>query len=284
MRIKITSLTNRLNYLLVTVSAFILVGSVNAAPLELDCIIEPFEIVEVSSPVDGVISKVRVDRNDSVKQGQVLVDLEAKVEKAMVAYGRGRTKMQGQIKAKQASLALAKRRLKRAKELIGNKAISLQEMDEAETTVELAQAELQKAKEEKKLTKLELQRYIASLNLRMIHSPITGVVMERFKNAGESVEREPILKLAQIDPLRVESIAPASMYGQIKAGMNAIVTPEYPNDISYSAKVTIVDSVIDSASGTFGIRLELPNSDNKIPGGLKCSVNFETKAAATIKR
>lgn len=264
----------------VLLSLLILVRTTIAAPLDLDCIIEPYEIVEVSSAVDGVISKILVDRNDSVRKWQVLVELEAEVEKAMVNYGKGRKKMQGEIKAKEASLALAKRRLDRIQELYGNKAISKQELDEAETTVELAQAELQKAEEEQRLAELELKRYIASLNLRMIRSPITGIVMERFKNAGESVEQEPIMKLAKIDPLRVEAIAPASMFGQIKEGMRATVTPEYPKNKTYTAKVTIVDRVIDSASGTFGIRLELPNSDAKIPGGLKCSVEFNTNTAA----
>ncbi len=266
--------------LTVFLSLLTIVGSPAAAPLDLDCIIEPYEIVELSSAVDGVISKVLVDRNDTVKKWQVLVELEAEVERAMVNYGKGRKKMQGQIKAKKASLALAKRRLDRMNELFRNKAISRQELDEAETTVELAQAELQKATEEQTLAGLELKRYIASLNLRMIRSPISGIVMERFKNAGESVELEPIMKLAKVDPLRVEAIAPASMLGQIKEGMTATIIPEYPKNKSYTAKVTIVDRVVDSASGTFGIRLELPNSESEIPGGLKCNVEFQTNTAS----
>jgi multidrug efflux pump subunit AcrA (membrane-fusion protein) len=44
----------------------------------------------------------------------------------------------------------------------------------------------------------------------------------------------------------------------------------------FNAKVVVVDKVIDAASGTLGIRLQLPNPDNKIPAGIKCSVQFGT--------
>jgi multidrug efflux pump subunit AcrA (membrane-fusion protein) len=38
--------------------------------------------------------------------------------------------------------------------------------------------------------------------------------------------------------------------------------------------VVVVDKVVDAASGTLGVRLELPNPDNKIPAGIKCRVTF----------
>jgi hypothetical protein len=56
--------------------------------------------------------------------------------------------------------------------------------------------------------------------------------------------------------------------------MNAEVKPESPPGGVYTAVVKIVDTVIDAASGTFGVRLELPNPDYHIPAGLKCQVVF----------
>ncbi len=40
------------------------------------------------------------------------------------------------------------------------------------------------------------------------------------------------------------------------------------------AEVGVVDKVVDAASGTFGVRLELPNPDTSLPAGLKCRVRF----------
>jgi multidrug efflux pump subunit AcrA (membrane-fusion protein) len=42
----------------------------------------------------------------------------------------------------------------------------------------------------------------------------------------------------------------------------------------YTARVEIVDRVVDAASGTFGVRMTLPNPDRKIPAGLKCRARF----------
>jgi multidrug efflux pump subunit AcrA (membrane-fusion protein) len=88
------------------------------------------------------------------------------------------------------------------------------------------------------------------------------------------VDEETILTIAQIDPLRVEVILPSAMFGSIRPEMRAAVVPELREDQVQVASVTIVDRVIDAASGTFGVRLELPNPDHAIPGGLHCQVRF----------
>jgi multidrug efflux pump subunit AcrA (membrane-fusion protein) len=59
--------------------------------------------------------------------------------------------------------------------------------------------------------------------------------------------------------------------------MTAEVRPEFPEPRKYSARVIIVDRVIDAASGTFGVRLELPNPNYFLPAGLKCKVVFTVK-------
>jgi LysM repeat protein len=64
------------------------------------------------------------------------------------------------------------------------------------------------------------------------------------------------------------------MLGSVKAGMDATVKPEAPISGFYTAKVKIVDKVVDAASGTFGVRLELPNPRYQLPPGLKCKVVF----------
>ena len=65
------------------------------------------------------------------------------------------------------------------------------------------------------------------------------------------------------------------VYPESDTGMRAEVTPELTKKRKYIAQVTIVDKVVDAASGTFGVRLELPNTDLAIPSGIKCQVTFE---------
>ena len=76
-------------------------------------------------------------------------------------------------------------------------------------------------------------------------------------------------------PLRVEVVVPVSMFGQIVTGQRAIVRPESAIGGRYESTVKIVDPVINAASGTFRVRLELDNSDNSIPAGIACAVSFE---------
>ena len=90
----------------------------------------------------------------------------------------------------------------------------------------------------------------------------------------EVVKEESILTIAQVDPLRVEVILPAHLYGSLEPGMKGRVIPEAPIQGSYEASIEIVDRVIDGASGTFGVRLDLPNPDLTIPSGLHCQVAF----------
>jgi multidrug efflux pump subunit AcrA (membrane-fusion protein) len=80
------------------------------------------------------------------------------------------------------------------------------------------------------------------------------------------------LRLAQINPLNIEVIAPARLFGSVRVGMSGQVSlaPFFPG--THQAKVVVVDKVIDAASGTMGVRLQLPNPDYKIPAGIKCSV------------
>lgn len=61
----------------------------------------------------------------------------------------------------------------------------------------------------------------------------------------------------------------SEVYGQRRKGMSVSIQPELDSQ-SYQGKITI----IDAASGTFGVRIELPNPDFLLPAGLKCKAVF----------
>lgn len=83
------------------------------------------------------------------------------------------------------------------------------------------------------------------------------------------------MKIAQINPLNVEVILPVTMLGKVKKGMGGVIKPEAPSGVTYRANVVIVDPVVNAASGMFGVRLELPNPESRIPAGVKCQVEFK---------
>jgi multidrug efflux pump subunit AcrA (membrane-fusion protein) len=109
-------------------------------------------------------------------------------------------------------------------------------------------------------------------------SPFDGVVTEVEQHPGELAQTgegaRPILKMAQIHPLRVEVVLPVALYNQVRTGAAAEIEAEAPTKGRFKATVQIVDKVVDSASGTFGVRLELPNPSGSMPAGVKCKVRF----------
>lgn len=248
--------------------------SANTAVVEFDGLIEPHIVVEVGSEVPGVIDVVNVDRGDVVSAGQVIAELRSGVEKASLALARTRAQMEWNITAKKASLGFAQRNCKRTRDIFEAKALAEQKWDEIETQNILAESQLAEAMDQKRLYELEYKQAVEVVNRKKILSPVAGVVMERFLSKGEYIEDKPILKIAQIDPLNVEVVLPVAKYGSVKVGMRGTVKPEFPVSGEYEATVTIVDKVIDAASGTFGVRLEIPNPDFQIPPGLKCKVVF----------
>jgi RND family efflux transporter MFP subunit len=240
----------------------------------LACIMKPYMEVSIGSPVEGMIQTVHVERGDWVTKGQAVVALEASVEKATVALAKAKAEAEATIKSTQAKMAFSARKLERATDLFKSNSIAKHEFDEAETERNLADIAHLEVTEKKHIDGLEWQRATAALNLRTISSPLNGVVVDRLLSPGELAGKTPILKLAQINPLRIEVFAPLSLLGKVAPGMKADVHPEGNAPTTYQAHVTVVNRLVDSASGTFGVRLEMPNPNNALPAGLACTVKF----------
>lgn len=242
---------------------------------EFDCLIEPELTADIGSPVDGIIKKLFVKKSDIVREGQKLAQLNQDVNFSTAMLAKAQSKSMEKIKSKQAYLEFSRRKLARIKKLYTQDATSSFQKDEAETELKLARAELKLAKQEKLLAELEYQQAFEKLHERTIRSPFAGVVVKRYLSLGESVKDKPIMKLAKINPLRVELILTSDMFGLLKVGMVADIIPESSNYKPRQAKVTLIDRVIDTASGTFGVRLTLPNPDYSLPSGLKCRAVFQ---------
>jgi RND family efflux transporter MFP subunit len=241
---------------------------------DLDCVIEPHEVVDVASRLDGIVDAIQVERGDIVTAGQVLVQLDSGVEAAAVAAARSRATASAEIESNNVSTDFALRRRDRLDALYQEAAISGDQMDEISTEATLMAFQLQRARENRHIAELELAQSLEILARHTIVSPIDGVVVQRYLSPGESTEDQPILRVAQIDPLRIEVIVPVMAFGSLRTGQKAMVYPEAPKEGAFPATVSIVDRVADAASGTFRVRLSMPNPDYAVPSGLNCRVRF----------
>lgn len=239
-----------------------------------DCLIEPYMVASVGSPVQGVLAESLVDRGDSVKIGQPIARLEATSELANLEHARARARMASEVQARQADLKLAKVNLTRQAELKQQGLAPAQKYDEAVARHQVAQASLRQAIDSTELLMLEERQAQRRVDERTLKSPIDGVVVEQHTFPGEFVYDNPIMTIAQINPLKVEVVLPARLFGEFRQGDVAIIEPELAYSGDLLAMVDVVDRLLDTRSGTYGIRLTLPNDDLLIPGGQKCRLKF----------
>ena len=263
-----------LTVLLWVVFIVVLLASPRARAAELDCLVKPEMYVELSSPVESVLEEILVDIGDTVERGEPLVRLGASVEKAKLRLAQLQAKSSSDVENRREQLRYAKQYHKRMQDLLAQNSVSQYEKDKAETEVALAQIELNKAKEKRSIAQLNRELAQSQLALRTIKSPINGIVVDRYAMVGESVAGRTIMKLAKVDPLKVELIAPTEYFGLIERGMEVEIYPEQPANQVFMATVTIVDQLIDPASGSFTVRMELPNPEDKLVGGVNCLANF----------
>jgi len=240
----------------------------------LDCLIQPSQEAEVGSQVVGILDRVLVERGDAIKRGQALAQLNAEVERAALAAAGLRANATAELQAAASSHDFAQKKKIRTQDLYRKNFVSQQVRDQADTEADVAEMRLRQAREQARHAKQELALAQAQLDQRTIRSPLAGVVVERYLHEGERVEEKPVVKVATIDPLRVEVIVPSVHFNRILPGMVASVQPEMPGTGAVDAKVVVVDRVIDAASNSFRVRLEVPNRDGQLPPGLRCKVDF----------
>jgi RND family efflux transporter MFP subunit len=255
-----------------------------AAAAELDCLVKPEMYVEVSSPVVSVLEQILVETGDVVLKGQPLAQLEASVEMARVKMAELQVDHTSDIENRKEQLKYKKLNHERMQELRLKKSVPQFEADKAQTEYALAKLELAKSREIRIMARANLEMERSQLALRTILSPIDGIVVDRYAMVGESVEGRSIMKLAQVNPLKVELIAPTEYFGLISKGMKVDIYPEQPANQVFKATVTIVDKLIDPASGSFTVRMSLPNPDDVLIGGVNCIAEFSFKTPAPRKK
>lgn len=259
-----------------------------AGAAEFNCLLEPRKTVELRSPTNGVVQRVDAERGQFVRAGQVVIALDSGVEKATLDIARQRATMDGAIRTGESRLAFSTQKYKRREELLSAKYVSQQDRDETATEMKLAGAELQDAKDNRRLAELEVVRTQEQIRLRAIRTPVSGVVVERNVHAGELADpgeqRKPLLRIADIAVLHAEVVLPAEAYAYVKPGQRATVRADLPRRIEAQGTVKVVDQVLDAASGTFGVRLEVPNAGLTIPAGIACRVELLDVPVQPLRR
>jgi RND family efflux transporter MFP subunit len=240
---------------------------------DLPCLIEPHRLVKLATPVAGVLSEVRVDRGDMVSEGMPVARLESGVEAAELEAAKVKAQDETGIQARDARRDYTELKRQRLEKLKGTtQYVSQTALDEAAADARQARAEAEAARVALRLSQIDAKRAAARIRQREIVSPLRGIVTERNLSPGEyAYEQAPVLTVAEMDPLNVELFLPFSRFGSVTPGQSMEIRPEPPVGGVYTATVTVIDKVMDARSGTFGVRLSLPNPDGRLPAGIRCT-------------
>jgi RND family efflux transporter MFP subunit len=164
----------------------------------------------------------------------------------------------------------------RAQQLFEKKVGSQEDRDKAKLDMDLAQVSIENAKGQKKVYELTVARDQDDLKRMMIRAPFAGDVFRIMNRAGEAaLEQRPVVKMVCVDPLYVIAYPTIATKEQVHVGMKAVLALENAPGKRFPCTVSIVDVAADASSGTYRVKLTLPNPDGKITAGSRGTVTFK---------
>ena len=184
--------------------------------------INPVTLVSVGTQVSGRVSKLYVDFNDKVEKGQVLLELDDALFAAQIAQSRGA------VRNAEASVELAKANETRIRSLFEQEYVSRQELDQSVQALKSAQAVLESAR-------AQLQRDKTNLSYSVIRSPVSGIVIDRQIDVGQTVaasfQTPTLIKIAQdLSKMQIDTSFAEADIGNIKEGQLAKFSVDaFPN-------------------------------------------------------
>jgi membrane fusion protein, multidrug efflux system len=198
--------------------------------------------VTVSADLPGTVDRIAFDSGRSVREGDVLAELDTRQERAQMA-------------AIEAQRDLARLNYNRLKGLLGDRVIS--------------QAEFDKAVAEQKQTDAQVGEIHATIERKTIRAPFSGVLGIRQINRGQYLAAgDPIVPLQSLDPIYVNFGVPQQDIAQIRAGHRVRITAQDVAGVELSGRVTATDSVVDRSTRNVQVQATLANPGGKLRPGM----------------
>lgn len=217
----------------------------------------------ISAKIPGKLERILADVGDRVEAGQTLVqiertDLELTVRQAEAA-----------VAVAEANFYQAKTEWERCQELCDKGIASRQQYDLAKSAFDVAEASVKQAKADLGLAKHQLEN-------ADVTTLFGGVVTHKYVNIGERVSPgQPLLKVAQIDPVEVTIGVSDKRFSELKLGQPVIVRVDgYPGE-EFVGTVTKIQPAVDPTTRTFTVTAEVANSDERLKPGMFARAEIE---------
>ena len=204
--------------------------------------IEAYAEADVVAKVAGEVREIFVEEGDDVKEGQVLARLDG-------------DKLRLELSESGARLQKLKRDYERNVDLKKKGLISTGDFDKIQYDMEALEATYN-------LAKLEL-------DYTQIRAPINGVISERYVKIGNTIEvGDPVFRVTSLDPLVAYMHVPEREYRNIAEGQPVGIEIDALPGQTVHAAVTRVSPIVDPATGTFKITIEISDPERRIKPGM----------------
>lgn len=245
-----------------------------------DAELRPYQEVELHARATGYLDKIAVDAGDQVKEGQLIASLDSPelkidLQNAQAVQRRSQAEVD-RVKAAYEGAHLELTRLQGAAEAQPD-LIAKQDMDSSRLKDASAQAALAVATEESNVAATSVKKFQTMLSYTQIEAPFTGVVTRRYCDTGSLIQSgtssgsQPLVRLSQVDKLRVTFPISASYVASVKPGDDAEVRISVLGQ-SFKAKVSRISQKVESATRTMEAQVDLPNPGGKLTAGLYATV------------
>ncbi|MCB2065333.1 MAG: efflux RND transporter periplasmic adaptor subunit [Erythrobacter sp.] len=260
--------------------------------------LRPTNQVEVGSEVSGRIDRVLVDVNDVVVRGQVLAVINTDVIEDQITQGRASlnaararvAQAQATLTADQAQLA----RLIEVQRLSGGRVPSQTELDQAQASVNAGRASVAAARADVTSAEAQLSSYQTQYERAVIRSPVSGVVLARQVEPGQTVAASfntPTLFVLAEDlaTMQLRVNLDEADVGTVEAGQEATFTVDAYPGRRFPATVERVDlasnNIADTSSSTssqevvsYEARLTVSNGDGLLRPGMTATATIATQS------
>lgn len=235
--------------------------------------VNPVNLVNVGTQVSGTVRKLYVDFNDKVSAGQVLLELDPTTTQAAVEQS------QGDLASAQATLRLARADEARMRELFGQEYVSRQELDKAVQVREAAEASVRTAQG-------KLMRDRANLGYTVIKSPVSGVVVSREIDIGQTVaasfQTPTLFKIARdLSQMQIDSNVAEADIGKVREGQVVRFTVDAYSDRRFEGKVRQIRlaPITQQNVVTYNVVVEVANPDLVLMPGMTAYLSIVTDQA-----
>lgn len=191
--------------------------------------LQPRQYVDVGAQASGQIRTLHVEVGDTVKQGQLLVEIDPSTQQATLDAGRyAIDTLKAQVKQQRAEHRLAEQQLRRQQRMASDGATRDEDVQTAQAKVLTTQAQIDRFQAQILQAQANLRSAQAELGYTRIYAPMSGTVVALDAREGQTLnaqQRTPlILRIARLSPMTVWAEVSEADIGQVKAGMQAYFT------------------------------------------------------------